>query len=197
MKEALEAEKPLRDARASARRSSAASAATPFLSGQAASLLVVNMGEDQVRQARGGRWSARASSPSPPKRRARRRLRRVRAHRGGDGAALGRGRAGLPRGPRPQGAGPRPGDPDLLRAARPHLVPDRGRGRVPGLDHPPRHAGASRPRATIHSDIERGFIRAEVVAFDDLMAAGSLAACREQGRRCGSRARTTSCATAT
>jgi GTP-binding protein YchF len=34
---------------------------------------------------------------------------------------------------------------------------------------------------TIHSDIERGFIRAEVVTFDDLVAAGSLAACRERG----------------
>jgi GTP-binding protein YchF len=35
---------------------------------------------------------------------------------------------------------------------------------------------------TIHSDIERGFIRAEVVAFDDLVAAGgSLPACREKG----------------
>ncbi len=34
---------------------------------------------------------------------------------------------------------------------------------------------------TIHSDIERGFIRAEVVAYDDLMAAGSLAACRDKG----------------
>jgi GTP-binding protein YchF len=33
----------------------------------------------------------------------------------------------------------------------------------------------------IHSDIERGFIRAEVVSFDDLMAAGSLAACRDKG----------------
>jgi ribosome-binding ATPase len=33
----------------------------------------------------------------------------------------------------------------------------------------------------IHSDIERGFIRAEVVAFDDLVKAGSLAACREAG----------------
>jgi ribosome-binding ATPase len=33
----------------------------------------------------------------------------------------------------------------------------------------------------IHSDIERGFIRAEVVAFEDLMAAGSLAACRDKG----------------
>jgi hypothetical protein len=34
---------------------------------------------------------------------------------------------------------------------------------------------------TIHSDIERGFIRAEVVAFDDLVAAGGIAACRERG----------------
>ncbi len=33
----------------------------------------------------------------------------------------------------------------------------------------------------IHSDIERGFIRAQVVAFDDLVAAGSIAACRERG----------------
>ena len=33
----------------------------------------------------------------------------------------------------------------------------------------------------IHSDIERGFIRAEVVSFDDLMAGGSIAACREKG----------------
>jgi len=33
----------------------------------------------------------------------------------------------------------------------------------------------------IHSDIERGFIRAEVVAFQDLVAAGSLSACREKG----------------
>jgi GTP-binding protein YchF len=33
----------------------------------------------------------------------------------------------------------------------------------------------------IHSDIERGFIRAEVVRFEDLVAAGSLAACRERG----------------
>ena len=33
----------------------------------------------------------------------------------------------------------------------------------------------------IHSDIERGFIRAEVVPFDELVAAGSLPACRERG----------------
>ena len=33
----------------------------------------------------------------------------------------------------------------------------------------------------IHSDIERGFIRAQVVAFEDLVAAGGIAACRERG----------------
>lgn len=40
---------------------------------------------------------------------------------------------------------------------------------------------AQQAAGTIHSDIERGFIRAEVVAFGDLVAAGSLAACRERG----------------
>ncbi len=34
---------------------------------------------------------------------------------------------------------------------------------------------------TIHSDLERGFIRAEVVSYRDFMAAGSLAAARERG----------------
>ncbi len=33
----------------------------------------------------------------------------------------------------------------------------------------------------IHSDIERGFIRAEVVSYDDLIAAGSMAKAREAG----------------
>jgi ribosome-binding ATPase YchF (GTP1/OBG family) len=33
----------------------------------------------------------------------------------------------------------------------------------------------------IHSDISRGFIRAEVVPHDELLAAGSLAACRQRG----------------
>ncbi len=34
----------------------------------------------------------------------------------------------------------------------------------------------------IHTDMQRGFIRAEVIAYPDLMAAGSFAAAREQGR---------------
>lgn len=39
------------------------------------------------------------------------------------------------------------------------------------------------PRAsgTIHSDMERGFIRAEVIAFQDLMKCGSMAEARRQG----------------
>ena len=44
-------------------------------------------------------------------------------------------------------------------------------------------AGTKAPLAagTFHSDIERGFIRAEVVAFEDLIKAGSIAACRDTG----------------
>ncbi|MCL2751515.1 MAG: DUF933 domain-containing protein, partial [Firmicutes bacterium] len=34
----------------------------------------------------------------------------------------------------------------------------------------------------IHTDFERGFIRAEIVNYDDLIAAGSLAAAREKGK---------------
>jgi GTP-binding protein YchF len=40
---------------------------------------------------------------------------------------------------------------------------------------------AQQAAGTIHSDIERGFIRAEVVAFEELMTAGSIAACRDRG----------------
>jgi hypothetical protein len=35
---------------------------------------------------------------------------------------------------------------------------------------------------TIHSDIARGFIRAEVIAWDELVALGSLAVARAQGK---------------
>ena len=43
--------------------------------------------------------------------------------------------------------------------------------------------GTKAPQAAgkIHSDFERGFIRAEVIAFDDLMACGSMAAAKEKG----------------
>ena len=43
--------------------------------------------------------------------------------------------------------------------------------------------GTKAPQAAgkIHSDFERGFIRAEVVSFDELMENGSMAACKEKG----------------
>jgi len=43
--------------------------------------------------------------------------------------------------------------------------------------------GTKAPQAAgkIHSDFERGFIRAEIVAFDDLMACGSMNAAKEKG----------------
>lgn len=42
-------------------------------------------------------------------------------------------------------------------------------------------AAALEAAGAIHSDLARGFIRAEVVSYDDLMAAGSLDAARKQG----------------
>ena len=59
----------------------------------------------------------------------------------------------------------------FLRRASPRCAPGPSRrGRAP-----PQAAGK------IHSDIERGFIRAEVISFEELMACGSLAAAREKG----------------
>jgi len=45
------------------------------------------------------------------------------------------------------------------------------------------HVGNTAPKAAgvIHSDFERGFIKAETVAYEDLVACGSVAAAREKG----------------
>jgi ribosome-binding ATPase YchF (GTP1/OBG family) len=45
------------------------------------------------------------------------------------------------------------------------------------------HAGDTAPKAAgvIHSDFERGFIKAETVSYDDLVKCGSVAAAREKG----------------
>ena len=45
-------------------------------------------------------------------------------------------------------------------------------------------AGATAPEAAgvIHSDFQRGFIKAEIVSYDDLIAAGSMAAARAAGK---------------
>jgi len=46
------------------------------------------------------------------------------------------------------------------------------------------HRGDTAPKAAgvIHSDFEKGFIKAEVVSFDDLVAAGSMAAAKAAGK---------------
>ena len=43
--------------------------------------------------------------------------------------------------------------------------------------------GTNAPQAAgkIHSDFERGFIRAEIVSFDDLMVCGTMNAAKEKG----------------
>ena len=45
------------------------------------------------------------------------------------------------------------------------------------------HQGDTAPKAAgvIHSDFERGFIKAETVAYDDLIKCGSVAVAREKG----------------
>jgi len=45
----------------------------------------------------------------------------------------------------------------------------------------PRNLTAPQAAGEIHSDIQRGFIRAEVVSYDALLARGSMAACRDHG----------------
>ena len=44
-----------------------------------------------------------------------------------------------------------------------------------------RETPAQRAAGKVHSDIERGFIRAEVVTYNDLMAVGGLVAARKAG----------------
>jgi GTP-binding protein YchF len=45
----------------------------------------------------------------------------------------------------------------------------------------PRNTPAQLAAGEIHSDIQRGFIRAEVVRYEHLLARGTIAACREHG----------------
>ena len=40
---------------------------------------------------------------------------------------------------------------------------------------------APQTAGVIHTDFEKGFIRAEIVAYDDLIREGSMAACKEKG----------------
>jgi hypothetical protein len=46
----------------------------------------------------------------------------------------------------------------------------------------PRNTAAPQAAGAIHSDLERGFIRAEVIAYDDMISYKSEAACKEAGK---------------
>ena len=87
--------------------------------------------------------------------------------------AAGRGRAG--------GAGPGPAGPRRVPRARAADLPDRGPKETRAWTIP---VGATAPEAAgvIHTDFQRGFIKAEIVSYDDLIAAGSMAAARAAGK---------------
>ncbi len=59
--------------------------------------------------------------------------------------------------------------------------------------------GAKAPQAAgvIHTDFEKGFIRAEAISYADYVAAGGETQAPRKRARCGSKAPTTSCRTAT
>ena len=99
----------------------------------------------------------------------------------GEVAALARrGAAELPRRAGAARAGASPRDSRRLRAPRTGQLLHGGRGRGPRLDDSGRRARPSRPRGPIHSDIARGFIRAEVIGWAELLEVGSLAEARKR-----------------
>ena len=81
---------------------------------------------------------------------------------------------------RHRGAGAEPGDPPELQLLGLHSFFTVGEDEVRAWTIP---VGATAVEAAgvIHTDLARGFIRAEVVAYDALMQAGSLPAARQKG----------------
>ena len=69
--------------------------------------------------------------------------------------------------------------PRRLRSARLPVLLHRRRGTSAAPGPSRRVTGAQDAAGEIHSDLARGFIRAEVVAYEHLVARGSLAACRK------------------
>ena len=82
---------------------------------------------------------------------------------------------------RPAGAGPARAGARRVSHPRPADLSDRG---TQGVRAWTIQQGATAPQAAgvIHTDFERGFIKAEIVSFDDLIAAGSMAAAKAAGQ---------------
>ena len=57
-----------------------------------------------------------------------------------------------------------------------------GEKETPGLDVPGRGQGARSAPGVIHTDFERGFIRAEVIHWDELLEIGSWSKARDVGK---------------
>ena len=89
---------------------------------------------------------------------------------------------GLPRCDRPRRARPQPRDPRRLRTARPHHLFHRRPQGSARLDDHQGHQGARQAAGVIHTDFEKGFIRAETIAYVGLCLAerrGRRARCRQ------------------
>ena len=68
-----------------------------------------------------------------------------------------------------------------VRAARPDRVLHRGRGKPAQSWHLRRGLTAWHAAGEIHSDIQRGFVRAEVIGWEALVEAGGYAGARDRG----------------
>ena len=122
------------------------------------------------------------ATSAPEHGRSRRRRRHLRRHRGGDRPACRGGAARVPAGARAGGARPRPADPRRLRAPRASSPssPSARRRRAPGRC--PRGTKAPQAAGAIHTDFERGFIRAQTIAYDDFVALGGEVGAKEAGK---------------
>ena len=107
--------------------------------------------------------------------------------RGGDRAAARRRGARIPGDHGAGGARPRPADPRRLRPARPHHLLHRRPEGSARLDDPARARTRRRRPARIHTDFEKGFIRAQTIAYDDYIKLGGEHG--GQGGRQGARGR--------
>ena len=74
-----------------------------------------------------------------------------------------------------------PADHCLLPSSGADLLPDRRRGRRCRAWTIREGTKAPQAAGKIHTDFEKGFIRAEIVPFETLKELGSMAACREKG----------------
>jgi hypothetical protein len=92
-----------------------------------------------------------------------------------------RGSAGLPGNPGPERARPAQRGAHRLPDPGPHHLPHRGRDECRAWTV---KRGAKAPQAAgvIHTDFERGFIKAEVIWWEDLIKLGSEAACRQNAK---------------